>query len=323
MMWQSSPGRLALLELLVRGTLKRRRAQAAEWDALAELPWSKRTGRRDELGLVESRRSELVALLDRVWPAWSEGLAALTARGLLPRPDAWIALEDTRRVEGLPALPEQLNRRTAAALVGPHSKAALTDRRLAALGEAEAMHDGSVRLRPPKGLITRTPHGAVDVSAVAAVLGEVSLPERALKAGLTFDGPIRAVLLVENLGAFCDLPSIDGWLLVHVAGWDTATVARLLERLIGARVVHFGDLDPNGVRILQHLRGIRPDLHWFVPGFWAELIDANGLSGTWPDDLDLSTAPELVRRLASRAMWLEQEPIVLDPRTPIALDALV
>lgn len=33
--------------------------------------------------------------------------------------------------------------------------------------------------------------------------------------------------------------------------------------------------------------------------------------------------PKWVRRLAARAMWLEQEPIVLDPRTPIALDVLV
>jgi hypothetical protein len=323
MMWQSSAGRLALLELLVRGRLKRRRMQAVEWDLLAELPWVKRTGKRDELGLVESRRRELVALLDRVWPAWGEGLAALTARGLPPTPDAWTALEDARRAEGLLALPEQLNRRTAAALVAPHSKATLTDRRLAALGETQATHDGSVRLRPPKGLVARTAQGVVDLSQIAAALGEVSLPERALRSEFMLDGPMQAVLLVENLGAFCDLPSLDGWLLVHVAGWDTATTARLLECLVGIPAVHFGDLDPNGVRIVQHLRAIRQDLQWFVPSFWEEFVDAKGLSGRWPDDLDIGAAPELVRRLAARAIWLEQEPIVLDSRTPIALEALL
>jgi hypothetical protein len=323
MTWQSSSARLALLELLVRGKLKRRHMQAVAWDLLAELPWVKRTGRRDELGLIESRRSELVALIDRVWPAWGQALAALTAHGLPPTPDAWAALGDARRAAGLPALPEQLNRRTAAALVAPHSKATLTDRRLAALGETQATHDGSVRLRPPKGLVARTAQGVVNLSEVAAVLGEVSLPERALKSGFMLDGPMRAVLLVENLGAYCDLPSLDGWLLAHVAGWDTATTARLLESLVGIRVVHFGDLDPNGVRIVQHLRGIRPDLQWFIPTFWEEFVDPNGLSGEWPDDLDLGAAPELVRQLAARAIWLEQEPIVLDSRTPIALEALL
>ena len=77
MNWRSEAARLALLELLVRGSLKRRRAQASAWDALDELPWTRRTGRRDEVGLVEERRHELVALLGRVWPEWGEVLAAL------------------------------------------------------------------------------------------------------------------------------------------------------------------------------------------------------------------------------------------------------
>lgn len=323
MNWRSEAARLALLELLVRGSLKRRRAQASAWDALDELPWTRRTGRRDEVGLVEERRHELVALLGRVWPEWGEVLAALTARGLPPTPEGWTALEDETRAAGLPSLPERLNRRTAAALVAPHSKAALTERRIAALGEAEATHDGSVRLRPPRGLVARASKGIIDLTSVAEVLGEVSLPERALRDGLALEGSMRAALLVENLGAFCDLPTLDGWLITHVAGWDTATVVRLLERLGDVPVVHFGDLDPNGVRIFRHLRAMRPDLRWFVPKFWGELVDAKGLPGAWPDDLELGDAPELVRFLATRALWLEQEPVAVDPRTPAALEAML
>jgi hypothetical protein len=321
--WRSSADRLALLELLVRRSLKRRRAQAGAWDALAELPWTRRTGRRDELGLVEERRQELVTLLDRVWPEWAEGLAALTASGLATTPDGWAELEDLRRAAELPRLPSQLNRRTAASLVAPHSKATLTDRRIAALGNARATHDGSVRLRPPQGLAAITPQGTVDLAAVAAVFGEVSIPERALSAGLALEGPIRAALLVENLGAFCDLREMAGWLLVHVPGWDTATVARLLERLADVPVVHFGDLDPNGVRIFQHLRSLRTDLRWFVPTFWTESIEKNGLPGIWPTDLDLDQAPSVVHKLASRGLWLEQEPLAVDPRTSAALEAML
>lgn len=322
-MWKTPAERLALLELLVRGTLKKRRAQAATWEALAELPWVKRTGRRDEIGLVEARRNELVALLDRVWAEWGDALAALTARGLPPTPEGWTALDDAVRAEGLPNLPDRLNRRTAAALVAPHSKAALTGRRLAALGDAEATHDGSVRLRPPRGLVARTAKGSIDLSAVSAVLGEVSLPERALRDGLALDGPLRAALLVENLGAFCDLPALNGWLVAHVAGWDTATVARLFDRLSHVPVVHFGDLDPNGVRIFQHLRGMRTDLRWFVPDFWGELVGTRGLPGAWPEDIDLRESPELVRLLARRGLWLEQESIAVDARTPGEFEATI
>lgn len=321
MMWQSAAERLALLELLVRGRLKRRRTQSVAWETLAELPWVKLTGRRDELGLVQSRRVELVALLDRIWSDWENALAALTARGLPPSPEGWAALEDAMRVADLPELPSHVNRRTAAALVGPHSKAALTDRRLEALRDAQAMHDGSVRVRPPKGLMAKTSKGRIDLAGVSEVLGEISLPERALRDGLVLEGAPRAALLIENLGVFCDLPALDGWLFAHIPGWDTATAVRLLEQLPHVPIIHFGDLDPNGVRILQHLRRIRPDLRWFVPDFWRELVTTKALPGVWPDELELGDPPELVRLLASRALWLEQEPIALDERTPAALEA--
>lgn len=323
MSWGSTAERLALLELLASGGLRRRQSQSAAFDALAELPWTRRTGRRDELALVEQRRTDLVALLDRVWPAWGDALAALTARGLSPTPDGWAALQDAGRATDLPQLPEQLNRRTAAALVAPHSKSTLTDRRVASLGGAEATHDGSIRLRPPRGLVALTSAGRVDLSSVASVLGEVSIPERALKAGLVLEGPIRAALLVENLGAFCDLPALDGWLVAHVAGWDTATVTRLLERLTHVRLVHFGDLDPNGLRIVLHLRSVRPDLEWFVPEFWGELVESRGLPCVWPTDPALDAAPKLVRLLVSRNLWLEQELITLDPRVTAALEACI
>ena len=44
-------------------------------------------------------------------------------------------------------------------------------------------------------------------------------------------------------------------------------------------------------------------------------------SGAWPDDLDLDAAPTLIRELASRGLWLEQELIAVDPRLRAALEA--
>jgi hypothetical protein len=319
-MWDAMEERLALLELLSRTTLKRRCAQSAAFEALSELPWTRATGRRDELGLVEERRYELVALLERVWPTWREGFADLAAHGLPPTPEGWGRLLDARRAVGIPVLPERLNRRTAASLAAPHSKATLTAARLAGLGETEATHDGTVRLRPPDGLVVRTTRGAVNLAAVANVLGEVCIPERAFLDGLVLEGPLRAVLLVENLGAWRDIPAIAGWLLAHVPGWDTATVARMLDSVAYVPLVHFGDLDPNGVRIFRHLRDRRPDLRWLIPAFWAEYVESHGLHAPWPEDLDVGAAPALVRELAARGLWLEQERIVMDPRICAAVE---
>ena len=321
MIWESDNARLALLELLSRGTLKRRRVQVEAYDALAELPWTRATGRRDEIGVVEERRTELAGLIARVWPAWRDVLADLVAAGLPPTPEGYGRLLDRARAAGIPGLPERINRRTAAALTASHSKAALTEARRGALGKTGPTHDGSIRLRPPAGLSARTATGAVDLSGIAAVLGEVSIPERAFLDGLAFEGAIRAVLLVENLGAWRDLPPTPGWLLAHVPGWDTATVGHLLDRLSGIPVLHFGDLDPNGVRIMLHLRRRAPHLKWLLPNFWFELADACELRATWPRDLDLGFAPPQVRELAARGLWLEQERIVLDARMPDALEA--
>lgn len=88
-------------------------------------------------------------------------------------------------------------------------------------------------------------------------------------------------------------------------------------------MLHFGDLDPNRVRIVRHLRELAPGLTWVVPEFWEEAVEARGLVRAWPADLDLSGEPALVQRLAAAGRWLEQEVLALDPRLREALEALV
>jgi hypothetical protein len=41
----------------------------------------------------------------------------------------------------------------------------------------------------------------------------------------------------------------------------------MLDRIEGVPVLHFGDLDPNGVRIMLHLHRRVPNLKWFLPEF--------------------------------------------------------
>lgn len=323
-MWQRDQARLALLELLERGRLRRRQAQTEAFATLAELPWTCASGRRDEIAVAPGRAADLAALIDRVWPEWREVRAGLQAAGLPPTPDGYASYRDRQRAADLPRLPARLNRRTAAALTAAHSKSTLTLARQVALGTVQLLHDGLLRLRPPPGLIAHTPAGTLDLSGVAAILGEVGIAERAFRDGLCFQGAIRAVLLVENLAAWRDMPHPPGWLLAHVPGWDTTDTDYLFRALPQVPFVHFGDLDPAGVRILRHLRRKAPDLLWFTPDFWFD--DAGALpvkTGRWPRNLDLSFAPTPIQALAARGQWLEQERIVLDPRLPAALEALL
>jgi hypothetical protein len=87
--------------------------------------------------------------------------------------------------------------------------------------------------------------------------------------------------------------------------------------------VHFGDLDPNGVRIAVHLRSCYPDIRWAVPDFWREYLPKRGHRLGWPEDLSLENAPLLVRELAAAGLWLEQEIIALDERLRGALQDCV
>jgi hypothetical protein len=322
-MWERDEDRLALLELMQTGRLRQRANQAEAWRALNDLPWTRRTGRRDEVGLVATHADALLDLLERVWPDWRLARDALSMRQLDPTPKGWRRLQDLLRAEDLGLLPGRLNRRTAASAVAQHSKATLGRTRRSALGETTVTRDGIVRLRPPPGLRISRGERSLEAAAVTALLGEVAVTERALLDGTVIEGRVRAVLMVENLGPYQDLAPPTDWLIVHVPGWDTATVRLLLEQLPDVPVIHFGDLDPNGVRIVRHLRDIRPDLLWAVPDFWAEYVEKRSLPGTWPDDLELSGTPALVRDLAARRLWMEQEPITLDERLRPALEAAI
>lgn len=313
-MWERDADRLALLELVETGRLRKRDGQAEAWDTLLSVPWTRKTGRSREVALVDRHRAALVELLDRVWPDWRLARATLTAHELPPTPSGWRELQDYLRTEDLGPLPGRLNVRTATSSVAPHSKSTLSAKRRAALGDTRITRDGLVRLRPPSQLRLRRGPKTLRATSVSSILGEVALTERSLMDGTVIEGLLRAVLLVENLGPYQDLEPPRDWMVVHVPGWDTATVRLFLDQVSDVPVVHFGDLDPNGVRIMRHLRDIRPDLLWAVPSFWADYLEDRGLPCDWPGDLDLSETPQLVQELAARGLWLEQEVVTLDKR---------
>lgn len=313
-MWDRIDDRLALLELLTAGRLKRRASQEGAFRWLAELSWTRASSRRDELALIPALRPELVALIDRVWPDWRAVHLALLEGGQPATPSGWARLADARRAQALPATPTRLNRRSAAAITAVGAKSTLTPSRREALGATEVVDDGLVRLRPPAGMYACQGATVVSLDDVVAIFGEAAISDRALRDGTRLEGTVAAVLLVENLGPWRDMQRPDGWMLIHTPGWDTATTRRFLDTLPVVPTLHFGDLDPNGVRIYRHLAEHMPGLVWFVPSFWHELVPMFGRPCGWPEDLDLAGTPALVQELAASGLWMEQEPVVFDER---------
>jgi len=322
-MWDRQEHKLALLELIATGKLRKRRSQASAWDWLAQLSWTRASGRRDEIALDDGRTTEGKRLLDQVWPEWAEVLTELQSADLPVSERGWRQLQDMDRARVAAGLPPRLNRRTALAQVGAHSKTSLSRTLQASLVSTDLTHDGTVRLRPSSGLEIISGDAAIKADVIVSLLGEVILTERALLAGTRFGGVLpKCILTVENLGPFLDISVPTDCLVAHVPGWDTRTIRMVFGLLPTVPCVHFGDLDPNGVRIIRHLRELRPRIEWLVPDFWSEQIAASGLKAEWPTDLNLDDAPPLVQELAREHIWMEQESIALDPRLSDVIAAL-
>lgn len=315
--WGDPRHALLLAELIHTGEVRRRRVQEAAWAALLDLGWARRTRRLGVLALDEKARRNAEKTLQHAWPDWPGVVGRLAAGGLPLTPAGLADLERRDRVDaaGRLALPTRMNRRTAAATVGRHAKARLGPFEQIVLEDVDVTDDGLVRMRPSAGLQVRNGGAVQDARKLASLLGELVLVDRALRDGARLVGKEpRAVLTVENLGAYQDAVVADDVLVVHVPGWNTRTTRDLLKGLDEVPVVHFGDLDPNGIAILAHLRRWRLGVRWLVPLYWEERRDDKGLTRDWPD-LDMpKDAPDWVRQLPERRIWLEQEVVAVDSR---------
>lgn len=320
--WAREEDRLLLLELAITGRTKERVAQETSLRHLADLSWIVRTPRAQEWSVHPTFVAHVHQLLDREWPAWRDVREALLAAGLPPTPAGFAGLRDRERAARAKELPPRLHEKTFAAITGAHSKVGQALRRAPALDGTQLTTDQVVRLRPSPGLTIVHGERALDAMDWAdANGGEVVLTQRALLSGARLGGAApRAIVTIENLGAYLDFTPPPGVLLLHVPGWDTA-LARLLLGAATAPLVHFGDLDLAGVRIAAHLRELFPALRWWVPSFAPEYFDAHALACEWAE-LPADSPPPIAA-LARAGRWLEQEVLVLDPRGAMELEAMI
>ena len=133
-------------------------------------------------------------------------------------------------------------------------------------------------------------------------------------------------MTVENLGAYVDPPASDSLLVVHQPGWNCALSVRFLACLPRTIPVHhFGDLDPEGLQIYEHMRTASGrDIGLFVPACWGDYLHSHGrvLESPWPSEQRGNVSIPLLDELMAAQRWLEQEAVLADPRLVGELEAL-
>jgi hypothetical protein len=330
--WENSEYRAALLKLWATHILKRSSKVQPLVEHLLELGWITQSPRQSELMLNELGLARLPVLLDRVWPTWRETLDQLHNANLPLTAEGLGDLARTSR--SLPPLPQRLHHKTYAALARAHSKC-LTDKEPLP-SDLTLTTDGVLRIRANQGLILGLGTHQLSGDEVMAAVGEVILPERAILDGIRVYGALPgAVMTVENLGPFIDMPKPLELLLIHQPGWNTSLSRQLMQALgpmpsplhFGPMPVrfHFGDLDPEGLAIYQHLHREEQSTRLFLPAFWDEYVElfAHPLADAWPQKIVESFSEPLLQRLFAANSWLEQEPIILDERIARELARLV
>jgi len=108
---------------------------------------------------------------------------------------------------------------------------------------------------------------------------------------------------------------VNGVLLAHAPGWNTALVRRFAQGLpTSLRWFHFGDLDPEGLEVASTLARDGRCLLW-IPRCWKNAVEAYGLPlrRPWPVLVENADTHPPVKELVKKRQWLEQEVIVLEP----------
>lgn len=155
---------------------------------------------------------------------------------------------------------------------------------------------------------------------------ECTIPERQwlMKEQLIFKN-IHLVMTVENLGAFVDLPLVDGLILLYVPGLNLAHSALIQALPKQVPWVAFPDYDPNGLSIVRSMaqKIERPGRIW-LPSYWRDQAAQRSREMVGASKRSWHDAPALdLPGLRDLGHWLEQETLVLDHRCDKALLELV
>ncbi|MEX5664296.1 Wadjet anti-phage system protein JetD domain-containing protein [Pseudomonas neuropathica] len=315
MNWEDEYLQVAALKLLLEGELKSTAKSHELIVQLDEIGIIVPSRRQDFFRLVADRTRDFDTYLRNRWPDYqtcachfrdnkqlSLGVASLRAlrRSALGKPEDFY----------------QLNRKTWSAWAGAHSKS----REASPPKGLVLTTDGVLRVRANEGLIISSVHGDdFHLGAWQRSISETILPERAFERAWHLSGrDPQLILTVENLGAFVDIKKPDDCLMLYSPGWDDSLAVRFISRLPNTIPwLHFGDLDPNGLRIGNVLfaGGRKPEV--WLPRTADKLLASHRLRLVEPWSLSPMDYPILsnatLKALVQANCWLEQEAMVLLP----------
>lgn len=315
MNWTDEDLQVAALRLMLRRWLKRTKASTHFLEQLEQIGIAAPTRRRDEFELVNGRENDLKTYLFSRWPDY-----AIAAAAFMNQPDSIdvAQLRALRRVHlQSPSGFRQLNRKTWSAWAGAHSKSGEGS----TPSDVELTVDDVLRVRVNLGLRIRGDDGSeLDLDAWQRLLKETVIPERAFSGEWAFSGTMPTVILtVENLGAFEDIQKPTGCLLIHTPGWNTTLGMRFMAKMpADIPWWHFGDLDPNGLKIgmslgITGMEARKPRI--WIPPSAEQLLETHSLKqeAPWPvgEIPDHILANESIAWLVHKGRWMEHEAMVL------------
>jgi hypothetical protein len=316
MNWDSDGLRAAALRLLLCGSVRCTGIAAPLLAELEELGLVTPGRRSGEFRLRHGVEPRLRQFLVVRWPGLAEDENAFRSA---PETISAAALRMRRRMPlGFPSGKEMLNRRTWSAWAGSHSKSGFATPPANTVLTADA----GLRVRANAGLRIMGEEGTcLSVDEWQGTFGEITVPERAFGRHWQVSGTLPTLIMtVENLGAFIDFPGLPCLLLIHAPGQDTTLATRFIDRLPSeVRWLHFGDIDPAGLRIGSSVSASgsgRVPTVW-IPRVAAELLEthARKLDQPWPVEKlwpALMACP-VIRWLVGHQRWLEHEAMVLLP----------
>jgi hypothetical protein len=312
-------------ELVLGPAVKRLRRNERVIDAFAVHGWITHTSRRDEFAITESGRAVAEKRLSEHWPAWREDLVAFTNVGYSPEDTSAWSLLKRAQANQIPRTVTRINRRTLNAWDRRHSKVA-TGAPAKTLADAQVTVDELTRLRLPPGsrMILQTGE-PVDCDRLMAIFGEVVIPERAWENIKQIETPKSRVLLsIENKGAFVDFPSMLNATLLFLPGDNTGALQLVTSHMPPQTLIHFGDLDPDGIQIYEGMVSRGFAVRHFIPGYVDEYLitHAQTCKAPWPQR-DYSSLHPVISTLVSRSLWLEHEALVLDHRFETELECVM
>lgn len=241
---------------LIERLLSSGQAQEAKWwnflrKRFSDAGWIELSKRKGVWHLCDKARAQVEVRLDSLWGTRADDLVLLHRNELSALNPKHLAYLPALRAE-TPQTPTLINRRTWYAIsgVGPKQKSLLSAKEQ----DVVLTHDAVTRFRPNVGLEIEVEGNTIKISDITQLVGEFSLSERGLRKLPKFKGVVpSAIITVENIGSYIDLPLPSDMLAIFSPGADIRCAVQLIKFFPDVNWIHFGDIDPEGVKIAHTL----------------------------------------------------------------------